>query len=66
MTVRYLLCCLVLAALAFPAGAADDGLTTAPILRIETGQHGAAINKLALFESDQVAVSVSDDKTARV
>jgi WD40 repeat protein len=48
-----------------PAAAADD-LTTAPILRIETGQHGAAINKLAVHAADQVAVSVSDDKTARV
>jgi WD40 repeat protein len=66
MIVRRLLLTIIVAALAFPAGAADDGLTTAPILRIETGQHGAAINKLALHAADQVAISVSDDKTARV
>jgi len=54
------------AALATPAGAADSTVSTAPILRIETGQHGAAINKLAVFQADRVAVTVSDDKTARV
>jgi dipeptidyl aminopeptidase/acylaminoacyl peptidase len=53
-------------ACAAPARAADDAPSVAPILRIETGQHGAAINKLAVHGKERIAVTVSDDKTARV
>jgi DNA-binding beta-propeller fold protein YncE len=54
----------LLAACAAPARAADDAPSLAPILRIETGQHGAAINKVAVHGAS--VVTVSDDKTARV
>src|SRR5258708_6949592 len=69
MSVYALPALLVWAAVATPAlvapARAADGPPTAPMLRIETGQHGAAINKLAVSQADRVAVTVSDDKTAR-
>jgi WD40 repeat protein len=46
-----------------PALAASD--PTAPILRVETGMHGAVINRLALTDSGRELVTVSDDKTTR-
>jgi WD40 repeat protein/uncharacterized caspase-like protein len=54
---------LALLLLALPARAASDG--AAPILRIETGMHGAVINRLALADSGRELVTVSDDKTTR-
>ncbi|MBI3707393.1 MAG: hypothetical protein HY246_06915, partial [Proteobacteria bacterium] len=45
---------------------AQESPSTAPILRIETGMHAAAINKLALSEANGQLVTVSDDKTARL
>src|SRR5688500_13972631 len=45
------------------ASAAD--IPTSPSLRIETGMHGAAINRLVYSRADQQLISVSDDKTAR-
>ena len=47
-----------------PAAAAD--IPTAPILRIETGMHGATINGIAVDKADRELVTVSDDKTVRV
>src|SRR5215469_14091063 len=37
-----------------------------PMLRIETGMHGAAINGIAADPASQQIVTVSDDKTMRV
>ena len=48
---------------------ADDGspeLPTEPILRIETGQHGAMINRIDTDAENRFAVTASDDKTVRV
>jgi WD40 repeat protein len=64
VSVRRLLI-LLLAALPFASGRAAE-IPTAPILRIETGMHGAAIDGLAIDEADQQVVTVSDDKTVRV
>ena len=47
------------------AQAADGGDPAAPILRIETGMHGAVINRLALAGDASELITVSDDKTAR-
>ena len=56
-----------LALLAASAGAAHAGdIPTAPILRIETGTHEAAINDIAVDQADQQVVTVSDDKTLRI
>jgi WD40 repeat protein len=41
-------------------------LPTEPILRIETGQHGAQIRRIDTDAANQFAVTASDDKTARV
>jgi WD40 repeat protein len=46
--------------------AQEAPLSNAPLLRIETGQHGAAINRIALRPAEGLMVSVSDDKTARL
>src|SRR5689334_19069113 len=43
-------------------GAAPTDLS-APILRIETGMHGAVINRLAVVDGGRAVVTVSDDKT---
>jgi WD40 repeat protein len=45
------------------AHAATDA--AAPILRIETGMHGAVINRLAFADGGRELVTVSDDKTTR-
>jgi hypothetical protein len=58
-------CAIVL--LALPAGSALAGeIPAAPILRIETGAHEAAINDIAIDQADQQVVTVSDDKTLRI
>ena len=64
---RSLLPVLVLCGLGALAAApyAADRPATAPMLRIETGQHGAGINKLAVSQAERVVVTASDDKTAR-
>src|SRR5205814_5091029 len=41
-------------------------ISTAPILRIESGMHGASINGIAVDEAHQQLVTVSDDKTVRL
>jgi WD40 repeat protein len=48
---------------------AEDGspeLPTEPILRIETGKHGALIHRIDTDAGNRFAVTASDDKTARV
>src|SRR5919202_1619653 len=55
---------LALALLAATARA--DAPAAAPILRIETGMHGAGITALAVTPDGTALVTVSDDKTARV
>jgi WD40 repeat protein len=48
---------------------AADGspeLPTEPILRIETGQHGALIHRIDTDAENRFAVTASDDKTVRV
>jgi WD40 repeat protein len=48
---------------------AEDGspeLTTEPILRIETGQHGALIRRIDTDAENRFAVTASEDKTVRV
>jgi WD40 repeat protein len=52
--------------LALAASSRADELPTAPILRIESGMHGAAINRIAVRAGDRQLVTVSDDKTIRV
>jgi WD40 repeat protein len=41
-------------------------LPTEPILRIETGKHGAIINRIGTDAENRFAVTASDDKTVRV
>ncbi len=41
-------------------------LPTEPILRIETGKHGANINRIDTDAANRFAVTASDDKTVRV
>jgi WD40 repeat protein len=57
---------LVVLAVACPAAGWCADIPTAPILRIESGMHGASINGIAFDEADQQLVSVSDDKTVRI
>jgi hypothetical protein len=45
---------------------ASEGLPTEPVLRIETGQHGAIINRIDKDTANRFAVTASDDKTVRV
>jgi WD40 repeat protein len=40
--------------------------STEPILRIETGKHGAVIKRIDTDEKNLFAVTASDDKTVRV
>ena len=54
----------VAAVLPLRAGGAE--IPTAPILRIETGMHGASINGIAVDQAHQQLVTVSDDKTVRI
>jgi WD40 repeat protein len=56
---------LLLMGLVLPADAADGSDPAAPILRIETGMHGAVINRLALADDGRELLTVSDDKTTR-
>lgn len=48
-----------------PAGA-EETFSTEPVLRIEGGMHTAIIRRAAVDAAGQVAVTVSDDRTARV
>jgi hypothetical protein len=41
-------------------------LSTEPILRIETGKHGAAMWRIDTDAANRFAVTASDDKTVRV
>jgi WD40 repeat protein len=52
----------------FPLAAIADSPASdpAPILRIETGVHGAVINHVAVDDASGRIVTVSDDKTTRV
>ncbi|MBI3516676.1 MAG: hypothetical protein HY060_21815, partial [Proteobacteria bacterium] len=50
---------------AAPAAAPKEP-PTAAFLRIETGRHSAAINRLASARGGTLLASVSDDKTARL
>ena len=45
---------------------ASEGLQTEPILRIETGQHGAIIKRIDTDAANRFAVTASYDKTVRV
>lgn len=45
---------------------ASEDLPTEPILRIETGQHGAQIKRIDTDAASRFAVTASDDKTVRV
>jgi WD40 repeat protein len=45
---------------------ASEGLPTEPVLRIETGQHGAGIWRIDTDAENRFAVTASDDKTVRV
>src|SRR5258706_13188771 len=57
---------LLIAAIAMlPFGASGADIPTAPILRIETGMHGASLNGIAVDQAHQQLVTVSDDKTVR-
>ena len=68
MALRRRLRCLAAASIvgALSLSAAAEELTTAPIPRIETGMHGAAINRLAVRGADRQLVTVADDKTVRI
>lgn len=63
-----LVCLLVATLVGTPHASADTGdlLQAVPILRIETGGHSAPVRRLTLSEARGVAVTASDDKTARV
>src|SRR5437867_9935537 len=58
--------CLAFLAGALPVAGRCADIPTAPILRIESGMHGASINGIAVDESHQQLVTVSDDKTVRI
>ena len=45
---------------------ASEGLPTEPVLRIETGRHGAQIKRIDTDAANRFAVTASDDKTVRV
>jgi len=44
---------------------AAETLSTEPVLRVETGAHGARINRLVVDPTDNRLISVADDKTVR-
>lgn len=48
------------------AAPAEERPSKEPILRIETGMHGARINRLALDPARRTLMSVGDDKTLRL
>jgi WD40 repeat protein len=56
----------LLLTLATPPARGAAAEADAPILRIETGMHGAVINRLALAGDGSTLVTVSDDKTTRL
>ena len=57
----------VIAVVGLPAGAAwSDGLPTAPILQVETGNHTAPIRDIKVRDDGAVVATVSDDKTMRL
>lgn len=56
---------LVAADVAWRAAVAAE-IPVSPVLRIETGMHGAAVNGIAVDEADHQLVTVSDDKTVRL
>jgi WD40 repeat protein len=60
---RALLVCLACFA---AVGTRAAEIPTAPVLRIETGMDGAAVNGIAVDEASHQLVTVSDDKTLRV
>ena len=47
------------------SGSAIGEVPDSPILRIETGMHGAMINRIAIAAGGSEIITVSDDKTAR-
>jgi WD40 repeat protein len=49
-----------------PTEDASPELPSEPILRIETGKHGAMINRIDTDAANRFAVTASDDKTVRV
>ncbi|CAK0774608.1 Caspase family protein [uncultured Gammaproteobacteria bacterium] len=56
-----------MAPLAVPAaGLAADEPQTQPILRLETGQHTAMINRIDLDAAQRTLITAADDKTVRV
>jgi WD40 repeat protein len=60
---------LTLLLLPYAASQAQDAapeLPTEPILRIETGKHGAPIRRIDTDVANRFAVTASDDKTVRV
>lgn len=67
---RVVLAFAVLAATAQLAGTGraqvGSAVPTEPILRIETGQHGAGIRRIATDAANHFAVTASHDKTARI
>ncbi len=44
----------------------SDGLSTEPVLRIETGMHTAAITEISVDETNRFLVTASFDKTVRL
>ena len=57
---------ITLAALIASMSAFAGEPTTEPLLRLETGNHTAMINRIATDRAGRWAVTASDDKTARV
>ncbi|HYD99190.1 MAG TPA: caspase family protein [Alphaproteobacteria bacterium] len=43
-----------------------ESVPTAPVLRVETGMHGAAINRIAVRAAEGQVLTVADDKTLRI
>ncbi len=50
---------------AYPAQSTDGDDVATAVLRIETGMHNAAINRLAVTDGGDELITVSDDKTTR-
>lgn len=61
-----LLASLLLASSTRSANAQNTGPSRNPILRIETGMHTAAVNRVSVDRVGRFLVTASDDKTARV
>ena len=56
----------VLAASAPPPSTSTGGVPNMPFLRVETGMHGAVVNRIAVDPAGRFFVTVSDDKTVRL